>query len=292
MSLSPIHIDPDRFLKEHFSLPPLPELVTTIVDMVNSGTAGASDVADLVSTDPALTAQILKVVNSAYYGLPRRIADVKHAVAYLGLAEVQRIVLALSVMKALAPESREDFDRFWFHSFYTALTAKQVARAFERSLDTGDLYAAALLHDIGKLVYLKFFPDHFRELDRWARQNRRLMLDAERHYELPSHTTLGALLCEHWRLPDPVKDACVKHEPDYLRQADDPSALPPFHKVLCVSNLLVNLGTAPLDDELKDSIHRLTQQATGCSESEFLVLMGEVYELEGEVKRFLEQLQA
>jgi HD-like signal output (HDOD) protein len=107
--------------------------MTDLLERINSGDATATEVSDLIASDPGLIAHMLKVINSAYYGLPRQITDIKHAVAYLGFGEIHRIVLTVAVMQSLEPKDRDLFMEFWSHSFFTALVSKKVTRAFERS---------------------------------------------------------------------------------------------------------------------------------------------------------------
>jgi HD-like signal output (HDOD) protein len=102
MALSQISLDPETLLGRQFSLPPLPEVAVRLLDMMSSELVTAAEVGQLVGPDPGLAAELLKVVNSAYYGLAREIRDVKTAVAYLGLAKTGRIVMVSSVRADVA----------------------------------------------------------------------------------------------------------------------------------------------------------------------------------------------
>ncbi len=289
--LPPIELDEKTFLEDNFALPPLPEVIGRLLELLDSSEATARQVGELLTTDASLVAQVLRVVNSAYYGLPQRITDVKHAVAYLGLGEVKRIVTALAVMKGLEPPSVEDFKQFWEHSFYTSLTARVIARRFEPSLETEDLQIAALLHDVGKLVYMRFFPDHFAAMAAYAESEQRLLIDAEAEFGLPSHRTFGVLLCERWALPQPVQQACERHELDDLEGLVAGEAAGTTRtRVVCVANLLTNLATAQLRDDLRQRIQDGVKLALGCPDDQLLVLMGEVYDLKQDVADFLDQL--
>ncbi len=288
--LPPPEIGEQGLLKEHFQLPPLPELVTKVLQRIRSGDATAQEIADILSADVGLVAQILKIVNSAYYGLPRQITEAKHAVAYLGLAEIERAALTATVMKDLAPREQEQHRIFWYHSFYTALAAKQMQRRYAPAVDVEELHTAVLLHDIGKLVYLKFFPEHYSELLRHCRANGQLLVEAERALDYPSHQTLGDLLCEHWNLPDTVRQACLHHELDDLRKLDMDEPGAEQTRLVCLANLLSNLATGELSPETKHEIRAVTTESVGGSDQDFLLLMGEIYELKSEVESFLLQL--
>ena len=83
--LAPIEIDPKTFLRQHCTLPALPEVITQVQEMIHKDNVDIEKVIELISGDPALVAQVLKVVNSSYYGLPREIAEVRFAIAFLGI---------------------------------------------------------------------------------------------------------------------------------------------------------------------------------------------------------------
>jgi len=115
-----IEINPGTFLRQHCTLPALPEVINEIQNMLQDHDVEIDKVGELLSVDPALVAQLLKVVNSAYYGLPREISKIPLAIAFLGLNEVYRTVLSLSVIKTLAVDELE-VHGFWLHSFHFSI---------------------------------------------------------------------------------------------------------------------------------------------------------------------------
>ena len=119
MSPGPLLIDPKTFLRDHCTLPSLPRVLDDLQEAVRSEDVDMETVADLIASEPALVAQVLKVVNSAYYGLPSEIVKVRMAIAFLGLNEIYRMVLSLSVINALDIGDREHLESFWFHAYYT-----------------------------------------------------------------------------------------------------------------------------------------------------------------------------
>lgn len=289
-ALRGLQVDPQSFLAEHFDLPPLPEVASKVLARLRSGQAQAGDIADLLAVDPGLVAQVLKIVNSAYYGLPRRISEVRHAVAYLGLAEVERLILTATVMKEFSGPRCDELHRFWFHSFYSSLISKLLCKRYAKSMDPEELHTAVLLHDVGKLVYMKFFDEHYVELARHCRTQGDLLIDAERHFDYPSHLLLGSLLCDRWRLPDSIKRACEQHELEHLERLDLADPFAEEVRLFCLANLLSNLAHEELSREKKSAIQTATIRALDCTSEGFLLLMAEVYELKSEVERFLRQL--
>ena len=128
--LTQIEIEPETFLRQHCTLPALPEVVGQVQSMMSDDTTDIGKVADLISSEPALLAQILKVVNSAYYGLPKEITKARFAIAFLGYNEVYRMVLSLSVINTLSIKEKKDLTEFWFHSFYSAITTRHIANRY------------------------------------------------------------------------------------------------------------------------------------------------------------------
>ena len=288
--LEPIQIDPKTFLRQHCTLPALPGALDELQRVIQNGDGDTDKVAELISSEPALLAQALKIVNSAYYGLPREISDVRFAIAFLGLNEIYRMVLSLSVINTLAVHRDHDLDDYWFHSFYAALCTKHVANQYDPHLSFEELWSAAMLHDIGKLVYLKFFPDHYQGLKAFSRQQGCLFSEAESHFALPSSAFLGTLLCDHWRLPERIREACAFHSLKDLLAIKANSASAGFRRMICLGNLLATVSTEALSPANRQDISAAVQKALNLTEAEFLALMGDIYELRIEVDKMIDQL--
>jgi len=287
--LAPIEIDPRTFLRQHCSLPQLPSYATRIQEMVRSDSTDIRELTEVITGEPSLVAQILKVVNSSYYGLPREITDLRFAIAFLGLNEVYRMVISLLVVDSLHVPEKDELGRFWFHSFYTALCTKHLASTYERHLAFEDLWSAAILHDIGKLVYLKFFPEHYRAMSSHCREHGSLFEEAERHFGLPSSCFLGTLLCDHWRLPKPVRTACESHRMADLANADPKRTSDMFVRMISLGNLSAILAADELSESVRQEIAETMRTAMGWPESEFLTVMGSVFELKAEAANFVGQ---
>jgi len=282
--LSSIIIDPETFLNSHCSLPALPQILTRIQKVIYSKEADVQQITELIKLDPALSAQILKVVNSAFYSLPMAISEIRSAVIYIGLNEVYRIILSLSVVNVLSSDNKKEFHTLWKHSVLTALCSKHLAGRFDPHLSSEELWTAALLHDVGKLLYLKFFPDHYRELRQYSSSQGCFFSDAEKHYSLPSSAYMGALLCDRWRLPDNVKRACAAHTLRVLTEADNKAKLEPSVFLITLGNLTAVL----LDDNLtrakKMDITDAIMKALALDNDAFLLLMADLSSIKEELE--------
>jgi len=284
--LPPIEYDPNTFLRQHCKLPVLPALLNRIQGIISSDDMDIEKVAELISADPGLVAEVLKVVNSAYYGLPREIVDVRLAIAYLGLHEVHRLVLSQSAVSTPAMEDKDELNHLRFHSLYTALCTKYLCKKYEPQLSLEELWSAAILHDVGKLIYLEFFPDHYKALKRYSKELGCLFSEAERHFSLPSSSIFGTLLCYHWKLPDKIRDACESHGlKDLLNlESDNPSG--PFTRMICSGNLMANLSNEELHDSTILEVVKAIRASLNLAESEFMAIMEDIKGFKGDVEKF------
>lgn len=287
-SLPSIEITSDELFKRHNKLPPLPQILTRIHEIMNDESVNFSDISKLVSVDIALSAQILKIVNSAYYSLRKEISDLKIAIAFLGINEIYRIVLSLSVIKSLDAGSEKDLKQFWHRSYYTALCVKLLAAKYSRFLDREELWSAALLHDIGSLIYLKFYPDHFRAIIAAGDEKGLLYSAVEKQLGVPPSSTFGSLLCTYWNLPNSIKIACENHTLEIIGQISEDDSKADFKKIICVGNLCSDFSIRQLNKKVNQELVKAVMTVLDIDDHEFLLLMGEIRDLQTEVEQFMQ----
>jgi putative nucleotidyltransferase with HDIG domain len=200
------------------ALPTLPSVVARISQLIDDPTASAGDINDIISRDLALSSKILRLVNSAFYGFPRRISSMTHAVVILGFTTVRNIALSAYVFDAFETTGLPFGHRnFWVHSVGTAVAADVLA-VRSGLLANDDAFVAGLLHDVGKLVLHQHArPEFGRVLDRIAREDV-TFIEAERAELEFGHAEVGALLLENWKLPERLVAA--------LRFHHDPATAP------------------------------------------------------------------
>jgi HD-like signal output (HDOD) protein len=278
IKIAPIHIDPDKFLYEYCSLPELPSFLTKLQQMIHSNEVGARKVSKLISTDAPMVAQILKLVNSPYYSIPREITNLNIAVAYLGLNEIYRVAMTLSAVKHLTGKNKIAFNEIWTHSVFTGMVANYLAKKFDPKLNLNELWSAAILHDLGKFVYLKFFPEHYNALWDYSQDQKCLFSEAEKFYDLPSSAYLGTLLCNRWRLTKKVKEVCSEHGFDELIKAEGNPSNDTFIPMVAAANLLTHLITDPLKEDIKEKITQTILKYFNISESKFPFMMTDIIE--------------
>ncbi len=222
-------------LKSIDDLPSLPTIIAEINDLMSNPKTTAPKLAEVIMKDPAITARVLKIVNSAFFGFPKRITSVPQAIVALGFNTVRSIVLCSSVMEAFS-NSKTKFDAlnrkdFWTYSVAVGAAVRTVAR--NGQLRNGQLrnveaaFVNGLLHGVGKLVLDQYFHDQFIEALRIAREQERLLWDVEREVIGVTHADIGGILMEFWKLGDDVV-SCVKYQ-------EDPSLAPEAHRQLTAS---------------------------------------------------------
>ncbi len=237
----------DNAVKEISHIATLPEVTVKIIELVEDPNSTAQDLHKIISNDPALCSRILKVVNSAFYGLPGQIGSINRAIVLLGLNAVKNIAIAASLSKLyrggqLAPEfSAKDL---WVHSISTAAAAKLIADAMKLGLPD-EAFLAGLIHDIGLIVEMQH--DRQKLIDVVGRLEVKGgvpthdMLAVEEEIFGATHQDFGHALCERWKFPKSFSYVTGAHH--------DPMELSPGNRTLaCVIHVADRLA-AGIEDE-------------------------------------------
>jgi HD-like signal output (HDOD) protein len=209
-------------IKTIANLPTLPHIASRLMRIVNSPSASADTVAALVSQDISLSAKVLRLANSAFYGIPRSVNTINNAVIILGFKIIQTMVLSLTVFDMFAEEGgkrRAPFDRdaFWEHSLRCAVIARLLAHKRKRNyaLDPEEAFCAGLLHDIGKVVMEQYLNKDFHMALYHAQANKIQVFDAEREVLGYTHCDVASWLTGTWSLPEEIEQPLVcHHEPE------------------------------------------------------------------------------
>ncbi len=209
-----------QLLTQIESLPSLPSLYAELIAELQSEEMAVSKVGDIVSRDPAMTAKVLQLVNSAFFGVPRRISSPSKAVALLGADTIKALVLGVGVFSQFSDSAGGGFDleALWEHSFRTAAAAKRIALAEGvDGQETDEAFTGGLLHDVGKLVLGRGFPERYHDALSHASERGIEHVQSEREIFGATHAEVGAYLLALWGLPDPVVAAVAYHHtPDAL----------------------------------------------------------------------------
>src|SRR2546421_5156025 len=192
--------------KKLADLPPLPAVVTRIMQTINNPMTGADELSRLIALDQGLSSKILRIVNSAYYGFPKRISTVTHAVVILGFNTVRNLVLGVSAFGMLSQKaSASGLNRrlFWEHSVATAVAASTLSKHKKPKTRTvvEEAFLAGLLHDIGELFLDCYFPVQYAVAIARAASEGMDVIEAEQSILGLNHVMIGQKIAEQWNFP-------------------------------------------------------------------------------------------
>ena len=217
----------DNLIQQIGSLPTLPSVIVQVNEKVSNPKTSAFDLARTILEDQALTARLLRLVNSPFYGFPRRIATVSEAVTILGFHPVRNLLLTASVVDLLVGEEMPEFSPIglWEHSIGAAVAASLLAR-YARHEDREEVFVAGLLHDVGKLVLFQFATKEFVKVLETARAEDTTIRAAEQRLLGFTHDQVGRALAERWRLPVRLIEAIgCHHRPELAQVAKREAAI-------------------------------------------------------------------
>lgn len=222
-SFIPGQVDPKTLADSEAQLASFPDVYFRIKEVLDTPTSSAEDVARIVSNDMELTAKLLKLVNSPFYGLLDKVEDVSHAIALVGVGEVSNLALGISAMNVFKdiPAELMDVKTFWKHSVSCGVFAKLIASKIE-GLKADKFFTAGLMHDVGRLIIFKKLPYASVQTLLYARENMLPVVDAERDILQFDHTEVANMLLTEWKFPSGLIDAVTWHHAP--SSAQDPLA--------------------------------------------------------------------
>jgi putative nucleotidyltransferase with HDIG domain len=188
------------------NLPPFPPVAAKALALLASESVVYREVADTLKADAALSAEVLRLANSALFGATNLISTIPHAISFLGTRRITSLLVTLGVSKLIRRASGKGFmRRAWHHNLACALVAKEFARSFGSDADEG--YNAGLFHDIGRLALLALHPALYDQ----PAANDAALLGIERARFGIDHCEAGAWVIEHWKLPIAFVDVALNH---------------------------------------------------------------------------------
>jgi len=198
MQLMPVDL-----VRGEVDLPLLPAIFQQFNEKLDDPWAQAEDFAEIISSDPSLTAKLLKIVNSAYYSFTATITDVSHAITIVGLTELRELVLAVSVVEFFddLPNQIVNMQTFWQHSVLTGLVARELQKT-SKFRSQQSMFTAGMLHDIGSLVFYNRLPEIARSVLEVSEREKKPRYLVERSTLGFDHANIGGELVRHWGLPD------------------------------------------------------------------------------------------
>lgn len=194
-------------------MPAFPASVQKVVQLSSEGSSSAKELVKIIEHDPIMTLKILKLLNSPYICLPRKITSVHQSIVLLGFNTIKNMALSIATLGVLPKINQSGFDtqNYLKHSLSTAAIARQLNQNFaHKDFEDSDCFVAGLLHDIGKMVYAQYSPDEFAKVIGLSESESIAVFRAERRIIGADHGLTGALLGKKWCFPQALVD-CIGH---------------------------------------------------------------------------------
>ena len=246
----------------------LPEISLRVNELASDPNSTADDMAKVISQDPALVARMLRIANSAYYGLSTEVETINRAIAILGTNKIRDLVLSTAASEAFEgiPNNLITMQDFWHHSLYCGLLAQILAKK-SKKLQAESLFIAGLLHDIGQLIMFNQMPEKSHEAILLMMEGSEEMesFEAERSVFGFDHTEVGAALVESWKLPAVLQE-CVHFHHEPQKAKDYPAEV----ALINIANAVAVMADFDSMDE-DDEIPRIDPQSwemTGLSKAD------------------------
>ena len=215
------------------SLPQFPENILLVQKLINDPNSEMIDIARQISMDPALTGDLLKIVNSAQYMLSKKVDSISEAVKMVGIRGIKNLLYSYGTQKLLGDESA-DKKALWEHSYKTAFFAFNIVKNFRRDRNLlDDAYVGGILHDMGKIVFSNVHPELLKKIKSFCSDRG---LPASTFEDLSAgmnHAEIGALIAEKWNFPEGLISS--------IRYHHDPLSAPEDHRDLVDTVYLANM---------------------------------------------------
>lgn len=238
----------------------LPIIFERINEAVENPESSFSEIGQIISGDSSLSARLLKIVNSAFYGFSNKIETITHAITIIGTAQLRDLVLATTVMEKFKgmPSETINMKSFWLHSISCGLAARIIA-TYRHDRNPERFYVLGILHDIGRLLMFLNIPDQMREVIEISVKEKIILYEAEKKVIGFNHAEMGGFLMKAWNLPVTLQNA--------INFSHDPSSTTPEcvteTSILHVADLISHsmehgsageLYVPPLDEEAWDEV--------------------------------------
>ena len=232
-------------------LPTIPVVATKVMQLIESESASADELAKVVASDPAVAARVLKISNSSFYGCQRQIQTLSHAIMVLGFSTLKSLVVAASVKQVYKPYGLTE-KMLWEHSFGAGLAARVIANT-TRLVNEEEAFLGGLFHDIGKIILNSLDNQQFQVVVQKVYNDGMAFMDAEQQVFSYTHAEVGGLVIKKWNFPAILMHAVLKHHSFEFAEDEDTYQI----RLTCVVGLAnmvchkLGIGVREPDEELQ-----------------------------------------
>ena len=249
-------------------IPSIPLVLIRIIQTLDADTSSAKELETLILHDPALSARILRLANSAFYSFPTRVKTISHAIALLGMNLVTSLAIGLNIFDSFTRGAKSEaslINKLWTHSCGVGMLVREIwIRCNHREKESEFAFLCGLLHDLGKVVLFKTYPGHYGSIFAIAKSETDPAISAyeEQNYGM-DHAAIGAMLAQQWGFPPELVSVIRKHH--------DPSAIKtPMVSAVMLADMLakeLKIGYDG-DDGLNDGLSKILSKLD-ITESEY-----------------------
>lgn len=227
----------DWLVNETESVYSLPLIYERLTEVINHPRSSIEDITKIIGDDQGLTARLLKLANSPLFGYYSKIDSIGKAATIIGTQQLQAMSLAVSVMEVFTgiPENLVNMKSFWQHSIACGITARALA-IYRRETNVERIFAAGILHDVGRLVMCTAMPEIFSGMITASRDGKALLLRMEEERLGFTHAEVGGRLLEKWLIPPSITEPVgCHHSPDTARKFPLEAAFIHLADIICKS---------------------------------------------------------
>ncbi len=203
-----------KLIKMVDSMPAFPQSVLRLLQLTTDINCPPKEIVEIVEHDPVLTLHLLKLVNSPYFGLSRRISSIKQAVVFVGINTMKNLALSIAPMEALPKKKNHDpeLNDLLLHAIATGAIARRLARLLGvPGVEAAEYYVAGLLHDSGKMALARCMPKAYRKTVKMAKRKGVPLHKMEKKTLGIDHNEMGAILGKKWHLPEDLVSCMRDH---------------------------------------------------------------------------------
>jgi len=255
----------EKIISKIERLKPMPAVVSKAFSLLTKGEYSINQVEEIISLDPSITADLLKLANSPYYSFGTKIGTVGRAIVVLGSKTVLDILVTLytsTFLKKDAPGYSIEGRQMWRHALMVALASEKLAKKLKLKCDVS--YTAGLLHDVGKTIMGEFLKDKITQAIELVEKEKIPFIEAERKVMGIDHAEVGALAARHWKFPGELVNA--------IRYHHEPQKAQEYKELVCLvhvaNNLVLSSGVGTGSDGLAYQMDPFALKTLGISSME------------------------